>query len=53
MGAKPSREGIPAALDSMDNVDLGGYLIGYRPGMRSGSRFVELSIISGTGRIRQ
>ncbi|MCJ0764419.1 ABC transporter substrate-binding protein [Variovorax terrae] len=53
MGAKPSREGMPAALDSMDNVDLGGYLIGYRPGMRSGSRFVELSIISGTGRIRQ
>lgn len=53
MGAKPSREGVPAALESMDNYDLGGYLVSFKPGHRSGSRFVELSIISGTGRIRQ
>lgn len=52
-GARPTREGLVAALDSMDNVDLGGYVVGYKPGVRSGSRFVELSIISGAGRIRQ
>lgn len=53
MGARPSREGVVAALDGMDNVDLGGYVVGFKPGMRSGSKFVELSIISGSGKIRQ
>jgi len=51
-GGKPSREGMPAALDTMDTVDLGGYVVGFK-GQRSGSRFVEMSIISGHGRIRQ
>ena len=50
---KPTREGTVAALDGMDNLNLGGYVIGFRPGMHSGSRFVELSIISGAGKIRQ
>lgn len=36
-----------------DNYNLGGYVVGFKPGMRSGSRFVELSIISGAGKIRQ
>ncbi|HYF41750.1 MAG TPA: ABC transporter substrate-binding protein [Ramlibacter sp.] len=53
MGARPSREGLVNALDGMDNVDLGGYVVGFKPGMRSGSKFVELSIISGSGKIRQ
>jgi branched-chain amino acid transport system substrate-binding protein len=52
-GAKPSREGMVTALDAMDNFDMGGYAVGFRPNLRSGSRFVELSIISGAGRIRQ
>lgn len=52
-GAKPTREGMVTALDSMDNFNLGGYGVGFKPGMRSGSRFVELSIISGAGKIRQ
>jgi branched-chain amino acid transport system substrate-binding protein len=52
-GAKPTREGMVAALDGMDSYDLGGYFIGFKPNQRNGSRFVELSIISGAGRIRQ
>lgn len=52
-GARPTREGIVAALDGMDRFDLGGYMVGFKPGVRTGSRFVELSIISGTGKIRQ
>lgn len=52
-GARPSREGMVAALDSMDSFDLGGYVVSFRPNARSGSRFVELSIISGSGKIRQ
>lgn len=53
MGARPSREGVVKALDGMDNINLGGYVVGFKPGMRSGSKFVELSIISGSGKIRQ
>jgi branched-chain amino acid transport system substrate-binding protein len=51
--ARPSREGMVAALDAMDSYNLGGYVVGFRPGMHSGSKFVELSIISGAGKIRQ
>lgn len=52
-GGKPSREGMVGALDAMESYDLGGYVIGFKPGMRTGSKFVELSIVSGAGRIRQ
>jgi ABC-type branched-subunit amino acid transport system substrate-binding protein len=52
-GARPTREGMAAALDGMDSYNLGGYVVGFRPGMRTGSKFVELSIISGAGKIRQ
>lgn len=52
-GARPTRESLTAALESIDNLDLGGYVVGYQSGRRSGSRFVELSIISAAGRIRQ
>jgi branched-chain amino acid transport system substrate-binding protein len=52
-GAHVSREGMAAALNSMSSYDLGGYLISYKPGMRSGSQRVELSIISSNGKIRQ
>jgi len=37
----------------MNSVNLGGYAVGFRPGMRTGSKFVELSIISVAGKIRQ
>lgn len=53
MGAKVSREGFVTALESIDNLDLGGYKVGFKPGVRSGSKFVELTIVTATGRIRQ
>jgi branched-chain amino acid transport system substrate-binding protein len=52
-GARPTRGGTVAALDAMESFNLGGYVIGFKPGMRSGSKFVELSIISISGKIRQ
>jgi ABC-type branched-subunit amino acid transport system substrate-binding protein len=52
-GARPTREGMVPALDGMDNFNLGGYAVGFAPGKRSGSRFVELSIVTGAGKIRQ
>ncbi|HWI81278.1 ABC transporter substrate-binding protein [Ramlibacter sp.] len=50
---KATREGMVAALDGMDNLNLGGYVVGFKPGMHTGSHFVELSIVSGAGKIRQ
>lgn len=52
MGARASREGFVQALDSIDALDLGGYNVGFRPNMRSGSKFVEMSIVT-SGKIRQ
>lgn len=52
-GPRPTREGMATTLDAMASYDLGGYVVGFRPNARSGSRFVELSIISGAGKIRQ
>lgn len=52
MGVRASREGFVQALNSIDMLDLGGYSIGFRPNRRSGSKFVEMSIVT-AGRIRQ
>jgi branched-chain amino acid transport system substrate-binding protein len=52
-GARPTREGMVTALESIDNFNLGGYVVGFKPGVRTGSKFVELSIISSAGKIRQ
>lgn len=52
-GSRPNREGTVLALDSMSHFDLGGYLISFKPGQRSGSSFVELSIVTSAGRVRQ
>ena len=53
MGPKSSREGFGKVLDSIDNLDLAGYRVGFKPGMRSGSKFVELTIIMAASRVRQ
>ena len=52
-GSRPTREGMVSALEGMDRYDLGGYAVGYKPGMHAGSKFVEMTIISGSGKIRQ
>jgi hypothetical protein len=51
-GRRPSREGMSVALDGIEDLDLGGHVLGYKSGTRSGSRYVELTIITDTGKIR-
>ena len=51
--AKVTREAMPATLESIGNYDAGGYVVAFKPGMHVGSRFVELSIVSSAGKIRQ
>ena len=52
-GHAPTREGTVAALDAMASYDAGGYVVGFKPNMHTGSHYVELTIVSSAGRIRQ
>ena len=55
--AKAGREATSAtltqALESLGDVDLGGYRVRYGPGDRTGSNFVESTIITTDGRFRR
>ncbi|SOE06156.1 amino acid/amide ABC transporter substrate-binding protein, HAAT family [Variovorax sp. YR752] len=52
-GRTPTREGMIAVLNAMNDYDLGDYTIGFSGGARSGSRFVELSIVNSNGKVQQ
>lgn len=53
-GRTPTREGTIAALGALNDYDLGDYIVGFGSGgARSGSKFVELSIVSSSGKIQQ
>ena len=50
-GAEPTREKLVAALEGLRDYDLGGILISYSPTRHTGSSFVEMSIVSSTGKL--
>jgi ABC-type branched-subunit amino acid transport system substrate-binding protein len=52
-GKAPTREGTIETLGRMDYYDMGGYSVAYRPDIRAGSKFVELTILGGKGKVRQ
>lgn len=45
-GKNLTRESFMKGLESLDNYDVGGFKVTYGPDNRSGSRFVDLTIIS-------
>ncbi len=49
-GPNPTPEKVTGALESLRNYDLGGFTVNFGPGNRTGSEFVDLSIISKTGK---
>jgi branched-chain amino acid transport system substrate-binding protein len=49
-GREPTREGLVAALEKMQDVDLGGFYVSYSPKNHAGSRFVDLTIIGRGGK---
>jgi branched-chain amino acid transport system substrate-binding protein len=51
-GPKPSREALVAALESLGNQALGGFNITLSPTDHAASKFVELSMLTGDGRVR-
>lgn len=50
-GRDLTREKLLSALESMNNVEFGGYRINYSATARHGSRFVELTVVGPGGRI--
>jgi ABC-type branched-subunit amino acid transport system substrate-binding protein len=50
IGGKPTREGLIAALESL-NDDLGGFRVKLGPGNHAASSFVELSLLGNDGRV--
>ncbi|OWQ83376.1 ABC transporter permease [Roseateles aquatilis] len=51
--ARPSRDGLVAALDSLQNFNVGGFNVAFRPNKHIGSSFVELSMLTNDGRVRR
>ena len=45
-------EKVSAALRTLDTYDLGGYWVSFKPG-QIGSKYVDLSIVSASGRVKQ
>lgn len=50
-GPQPTRARIIKALESMGSFDLGGIFVRYAPDNRVGSRYVEVTVISGNGKL--
>jgi len=48
-GPKPTREKLIAGLESMSKFDLGGVDVTYGPQLRTGTSFIDITIISKTG----
>jgi ABC-type branched-subunit amino acid transport system substrate-binding protein len=51
-GRELTRESFIAAMETMDAVDFGGFLVSYSPKDHNGSRFVDLTIIARDGGFR-
>jgi branched-chain amino acid transport system substrate-binding protein len=52
-GNAPSRESVIGALDGMNKFNLGGMILSYGPNNHSGLDYVDLSIISPTGKFER
>lgn len=49
-GVNPTPDDLVTALESSP-IDLGGYVVSYRSGVRQGSQFVDVTIVNGQGRV--
>lgn len=52
-GPNPTREGVVAALNGLQRLDLGGMELSYGPADHTGLDFVDLSIIGADGTFRR
>jgi ABC-type branched-subunit amino acid transport system substrate-binding protein len=52
-GRALTREGFINAVQGMQNVNLGGFPVDFSAGKHTGSKFVELTLLTEDGRIRR
>ena len=52
-GRALTRDGFISAIQSMQNVNLGGFPVDFSPSKHTGSKFVELTLLTEDGRIRR
>ena len=52
-GANPSAESLIGALESMHDFNLGGFFVDMGPQKRSGSKYVDLTILTAEGRVHR
>ncbi|RVT53493.1 ABC transporter substrate-binding protein [Rubrivivax albus] len=52
-GRAPTRDALVSAIESIQRLDLGGFHVGFGPRDHSGSHFVEMSMLTGDGRVRR
>jgi ABC-type branched-subunit amino acid transport system substrate-binding protein len=50
-GKDPSRESLLKALETMDDFDTGGFRLSFGPGRHDGTRYVELGVVDGRGKL--
>jgi branched-chain amino acid transport system substrate-binding protein len=50
---RPNRDSLVAALESLQNYNAGGFPVKFGPGKRVASNFVELSMLTGDGKVRR
>ncbi|HTP73257.1 MAG TPA: ABC transporter substrate-binding protein [Burkholderiaceae bacterium] len=51
-GRTLNRDALIAGLESVQSLDLGGFVVGYAPHSHVASRFVDLSMLTEDGRVR-
>lgn len=53
MGGTPSPDGLIAGLESLREFNLGGFFVDFSANKHTGSRFVDLTILTGDGKVRR
>lgn len=51
-GANPTPDSMVGALESLSNLNLGGHFIDFGPNKHTGSRYVDLTVLTADGRVR-
>jgi branched-chain amino acid transport system substrate-binding protein len=52
-GANPTPETLIGGLESMRDFNLGGFFVDFAPNKHTGSRYVDLTILTATGKVRR
>ncbi len=52
-GRNPTREAVIDALETIQNTSFGGYHVSFGPKVHTASRFVELTMLDESGRVRR